>query len=177
MTSFPHTADSPFYLEIHYNRPKVTRVWFKGNPMGVDTIGKFMRRMSAKASLVGRFTNHSVRRSMCTQLVQAGVDSVLVTQLSGHKSVNSISSYATASLEQQQDMAKILQGERDRCNHLALSNPVPCAGISRAHALPPLDPPGTWPDSPRVPRGGAIRQCCGQRCAPTKCPVYGYEPH
>ena len=155
------TADSPFYLAINYNRPKVTSVWFKGNPMGVDTIGKFMRRMSAKAGLVGRFTNHSVRRSMCTQLVQAGVDSVLVTQLSGHKSVNSISGYATASLEQQQDMAKILRGERDRCNHLALRNPVPCAVISRPRALPPLDTPALGPlPAPGslgvVPSGNAV---------------------
>ena len=164
------TADSPFYLAINYNRPKVTSVWFKGNPMGVDTIGKFMRRMSAKAGLVGRFTNHSVRRSMCTQLVQAGVDSVLVTQLSGHKSVNNISGYATASLEQQQDMAKFLRREHDRCNHLALRNPVPCAGISSPRVLPPLCPLALGPlPAPgslgAVPSGSAVARGVPQQNA------------
>ena len=46
---------------------------------------------------------------MCTQLIQAGVEPVLIAQLSGHKNIASLSTYVTASLEQQEGMSNILQ--------------------------------------------------------------------
>ena len=89
--------DSPFYLAINTDRPTENSRWFKASPMGVDTIGKFMPRMAAKASLVGpKLTNHSVRRTMLSQLFHSGKDPVLISQLSGQKNPSSVINYAVA---------------------------------------------------------------------------------
>lgn len=106
-------ADAPFYLAVNTKcDPSMlnSRPWFKRQPMGPDRINKFMPRMAKAAGLQGRKTNHSVRRTMCTQLFQAGVPPTMIAQLSGHKNVQSISNYACASLNQQRAMCNILQG-------------------------------------------------------------------
>lgn len=103
--------DSPFYLGINYNRPSDDSPFFKKIPMGYDRIGSIMSRMAVRAGLVGHFTNHSVRRTMVSQLVRAGVAPILVAQLSGHKNVASLSYYATASEDQQRQMSALLQNQ------------------------------------------------------------------
>ncbi len=88
--------ESPFYLAINHTGWTPTSVrWFKCNPMGEDRLSRCMKIMAQKVGLVGKYTNHSVCRTMCTQLLQAGVAPTLITQLSGHKKINSLSSYAT----------------------------------------------------------------------------------
>ncbi len=79
--------------------------------MGQGRIGTIMSRMAFKAKLVGRFTNHTVRHTMCTHLLRASVSPSLIAKLLGHKNIGSFSLYATASVEQQQKMSAILQGQ------------------------------------------------------------------
>ena len=47
---------------------------------------------------------------MCSNLLQQNIPATLIAQLPGHKSVQSLSNYATASLDQQKEMCNILQG-------------------------------------------------------------------
>ena len=60
------------------------------------------------AGLPGRNTNHSVRRTGCTELLHAGVDPAMVAQYSGHKNINSVNNYAVASINQQKQICSIL---------------------------------------------------------------------
>ena len=123
--------ESPFYLAINYNRRSESAMWYKQSPMGVDRIGSIMSRMAKKAGLVGKYSNHSVRRTMCSQLIRAGVHPNLVAQLSGHRNVSSLARYATASIDQQKQMCQILQGNSSR--------PVTAAAGSNEEAL--IEPP------------------------------------
>jgi hypothetical protein len=109
-------AESPFYLAINYNPSKTTNKWFKALPMGKERLQKTMSRMACNAGLSGHYTNHSVRKTMCTQLLHAGVPPTTIIQLSGHKNVQSLNNYATASKDQQRNMSNILVGKKRSCN-------------------------------------------------------------
>lgn len=67
-----------------------------------------MKSMAKEAGFVGKFTNHSLRKTMCNTLLQAGVAPTLIQQMSGHKNVASISNYASASKKQQREMDDIV---------------------------------------------------------------------
>jgi hypothetical protein len=105
--------DSPYYLAINY-RP--LSIWYKAQAMGKERLQKVMSRMATNAGLDGHFTNHSVRRTMCSQLLHAGVAPTTIIQLTGHKNVQSLNHYATASKEQQKEMGRILTGEKRYAN-------------------------------------------------------------
>ena len=103
--------ESPFYLTINHNA-KSSENWYKNCPMGKNCIGSIMKKMSTKANLKGKFTNHSLRRTTCTMLVRAGIPLTTVAQLTGHKNIGSFLRYTTASKRQQQEILQILQGKR-----------------------------------------------------------------
>ena len=102
------SPNSPFFLGVNRNR-KPESPWFKAQPMGPDKLSSMMSRMAKSAGLTGRITNHSVRKSMCTQLLHAGIPPTTIMQLSGHKNVQSVNNYAVASTDQQKAMCDILQ--------------------------------------------------------------------
>ena len=77
--------------------------------MGVNRLSNIMSRVARRAGLAGKFTNHSVRRTMYNQLFQRGVKSDLIAQLSGHKNVGGLAPYTVASGCQQQGMSLMLQ--------------------------------------------------------------------
>jgi hypothetical protein len=105
-------ADSPFYLAVNYKPAQATNMWFKALAMGQERLQKTMARMATNAGLSGHYTNHSVRKTMCTQLLHAGVPPTTIIQLSGHKNVMSLNNYATASKDQQRCMSNILVGQK-----------------------------------------------------------------
>ena len=102
--------DSPFFLSVNHN-PK-QNIWYKAQPMGINMISTMMKRMCKSAGLNGKYTNHSVRKTMCGGLLHAGIHPNQIAQLSGHKNVQSLNSYAVASVEQQKTMSSILQRQR-----------------------------------------------------------------
>ena len=98
-----------FFLGVNWNRPKDSSQWYLDAPMGVNRLSNIMSRVARRAGLAGKFTNHSVRRTMCNQLFQRGVKSDLIAQLSGHKNVGGLTPYTVASGCQQQGMSLMLQ--------------------------------------------------------------------
>jgi integrase len=108
--------DSPFYLAINYKPATDINLWFKAQAMGSERLMKTMSRMAESAHLKGRYTNHSVRKTMCTQLLHANVAPTNIIQLSGHKNVQSLNSYAVASKKQQRHMTNILLGQKEQEN-------------------------------------------------------------
>ena len=67
--------------------------------MGKNKLGRLLREITSDANLEGRFTNHAVRKTGITNLLHAGVPTNLVQQVSGHKSIESLKNYASASTE------------------------------------------------------------------------------
>lgn len=68
----------------------------------------FVKTMCDKAGVEGQKTNHSARKTTVTSLVHAGVPPTQVMQISGHKNVQSINNYSSASIKQKKQMSKIL---------------------------------------------------------------------
>ena len=67
-----------------------------------------MSQAAREAGLKGKFCNHSVRKTSCTNLLHAGVVPTLIAQVSGHKNVDSLKNCAAASTKQQKDMSDML---------------------------------------------------------------------
>ena len=55
-----------------------------------------------------KIANHSVRKTSISRLLDAGVPENFVMQLSGHKNIQSLSSYKSASLQHQRSMSDTL---------------------------------------------------------------------
>ena len=101
--------DAPFYLAINHRAKNLdTQKWYKAAPLGKNKLGKLLKDIATEGNLKGKFTNHSVRKTGITNLLHAGVPPTLITQVSGHKNVESIKNYAYASAKQQKAMANIL---------------------------------------------------------------------
>ena len=100
--------DSPLYL-AGVKSPR-TEVWYKRQPLGVHSLGQFMKTMTDDVSLTDKHTNHSARRTMITALRYENVNPLDISQLSGHKNLKSIDSYSTASVEQQKEMSLKISG-------------------------------------------------------------------
>ena len=87
-----------------------------GCPGGMVT-GKIEPCISATKNLPlsasGKLTTHSVRKTCIKTLLDSGVSHNNVAQLSGHKSLKSLDSYAVASHQQQRQMSKILSGKEN----------------------------------------------------------------
>ena len=109
------SPESPFFLAVHHQRKPEDRIWFSKRPMGKNKIGQFLSSATKNLPLStsGKFTNHSVRKTCIKTLLDSGVSHNNVAQLSGHKSLKSLDSYAVASHQQQRQMSKILSGKEN----------------------------------------------------------------
>jgi len=83
--------------------------------MGKNKIGQFLSSATKNPPLStsGKFTNHSVRKTCIKTLLDYGVSQNNVAQVSGHKSLKSLDSYAVAPHEQQRQMSKLLSGKEN----------------------------------------------------------------
>ena len=150
------TPDSPFFVAVNNTWQYGTqRQWYKNSPMGQKLLSGVMKTMAHKAGLGDkRVSNHSVRKTMCTTLLQKNVPPTIIAQLSGHKNVASLSNYAVASGDQQKAMCAILQGRgtRSRPTSSAVSTapplPLECDTTSTPHPTHPAlsDSSSPFPD-------------------------------
>uniref|UniRef100_A0A8W8NP22 Tyr recombinase domain-containing protein n=1 Tax=Magallana gigas TaxID=29159 RepID=A0A8W8NP22_MAGGI len=104
---------SPFYLRVSRHPEKA---WYVNQPMGKNTIGNIVKVMCEAGGIQGRKVNHSERKTAISSLVHAGVPPTIIKQKSGHKNVNSINNYNTASNEQQRHMSSILTNYSSSCS-------------------------------------------------------------
>ena len=103
--------ETPFYLTPKGDplcTKNVKGIWYATMAMGVNSITKITPTMAKNSGITAKITNHSLRKTLCLILFSAHVDPTVIIQLSGHKNVNSVLNYATADMEQQQDMSEIL---------------------------------------------------------------------
>ena len=108
------TDDAPFYLAVNNVKSGSGKPWFKKAPVGVNKLNTLMKTMAQKAGLGPNFKNHSGRKTMIQTLVNNDVPPTDIMQLSGHKNVQSITSYSTVSQKQQLNMSHTLTGLSSR---------------------------------------------------------------
>ena len=78
------------------------------SPLGKNEIGKFLSTVAQKAGLHRErkwVTNHSVRKTCTTRLLNADIPENFVAQISGHKSMKSLQSYKSTSSNHQRRMS------------------------------------------------------------------------
>ena len=103
------TDEAPFYLAINNMATNFDKhAWYKVAPIGKNSLGSLLRHITIEGELKGRFTNHTARKTGITNLLHAGVAPSLITQFSGHKNVDSLKNYSSASTKQQREMANIV---------------------------------------------------------------------
>ena len=100
------SPQSPFFLGSIKN--PTTEVWYKTQAMGINHLTSMLKRMCTAAKITGKFTNHSIRRTTCSRLLDAGIHPNDVAQLTGHKNTQSLNSYATTRINKQRAMSEIL---------------------------------------------------------------------
>ena len=103
-----NNAESPFYLAINPRRRPGSSIWYMKAPLGKNEIGKLMKTAAQGAGLQGNITNHSVRKTCISRLMDAEVPVNYVAQLSGHRNLKSLDSYKAASVEHQRKVSMIL---------------------------------------------------------------------
>jgi len=104
------TDDAPFYLAVNSIKSGSCKPWFKKAPVGLNKLNTLMKTMALKTGLGPNFKNHSGRKTVIQTLVNNDVPSTDIMQLSGHKNVQSITSYSTLSQKQQLNMSRTLTG-------------------------------------------------------------------
>ena len=109
--------NSPFYLAVKHQRKQDDDVWNMRSPLAKNEIGKFLPTAAKNAGLQGRVTNHSVRKTCISRLLDEDVPDNFVAQLSGHRSLKSLNAYKSASHERQRRMSLALS--RSGSNQLA----------------------------------------------------------
>ena len=83
--------------------------------------------LSKAAKLPGNITNHSVRKACVSRLMDADIPENFVAQLSGHKNLESLDSYKSASTAHQRKML------------LVLSRSTPPSCVTGSKRLQPLE--------------------------------------
>ena len=83
------------------------------SPLGKNEIGKFLNKTADNAGFQragGKLSNHSVRKTSISRLLDANTPEIFVAQLSGLKNLQSLQSYKSASEQHQFQMTSVLSG-------------------------------------------------------------------
>lgn len=104
--------EDPFYLQTKTDSQIAssgTDIWFKREPLGVGSLGKFLPKACSIAGIAPR-GNHGVRATTVQRLREAKVPDDKIIQITGHKSVRTLAIYDTEKLSTQQhkEMQEIL---------------------------------------------------------------------
>ena len=120
-----NSSDSPFYLAINHRRKPNDNTWYMKAPLGKNEIGNLLKKAAERAGLQGNITNHSVRKTCISRLMDAEVPVNYVAQLSGHRNLKSLDSYKSASVDHQRKMSFVLAEQiSSTCSRQILDLPV-----------------------------------------------------
>ena len=115
--------DAPFFLAVNHSRAPDKPVWYNQAALRKNKIGEFFTKAAKNAGLPGNVTDHSVRKTCISRLLDAEVPVNYVAQLSGNKNLKSLDFYKTASDEHQRKMSLVLSSGKKKSP--IFSNAVP----------------------------------------------------
>ena len=112
--------------------------WYTGQPLGKNTMGVTMRRISEKAGLSQVYTNHCVHASCITKLAKGGTSDSVIMTTSGHQREECFLTYNRHSETQRKKTAAILDvDDLDDLNGvLALASPEDLTRLEQPASLP-----------------------------------------
>jgi len=144
-------------LAINYQRRPDNSIWYLKTPLGKNEIGKFKKIAAQAASLQGNITNHSVRKTCISRLMDAEVPVNYVGQLNGHKNLKSLDSYKAASVEHQRKMSLISSRSSEQSTPSTVSHLV-----QESSTVPVNLPKAVNPDKSFQPAGVFTGACIGK---------------
>ena len=100
--------EDPYYISTHSRgHPRPGEQWFRRQPIGVNKLGSIMKNMASAAKLSSekKLTNHSARKHLVQKLNNQNIP---LTQITGHRNIQSVNSYSTLSENQQRHISGIL---------------------------------------------------------------------
>ena len=102
------------------------QMWYTKQPLGVNTLGSMLSRISKDADLSRVYTNHSVRATTITALNDAGFETRVIMAVSGHRSEASVRNYCT-------DINQAQKRQTSNALQVALGNKIPMSPWSQNH--------------------------------------------
>ena len=90
------------------------KTWFTRQALGHNLLGSMMERISERAGLSKKYTNHCVRATAVTILKENGVEDRKVCLVTGHKSEKSLEHYNRPTTSECSDLAQYLDGKDPR---------------------------------------------------------------
>ena len=101
--------DAPQHaFSLQPSRTPTSKCWYTNRPLGHTTLGKTVTRLCHSAGITGFKTNHSLRATSTTRLYESGIDEQLVTERTGHRSLDGVSSYKRTTDSQREAVSDIL---------------------------------------------------------------------
>ena len=100
-------SSGPLYLQP-LQKPKPD-IWFSHQPVGVNTINRYMKDITMQAGLQTtqkNFTNHSMRKTVVKKLKKAGVATRDIAAITGHKSEESLRDYDDNDIGEHRELSK-----------------------------------------------------------------------
>ena len=125
------TDCSSFWQHPKEKHEESDSVWYCNSPLGKNTLGRYMSNLSKEAGLNKIYTNHCLRATCVTVLDKLGFESRHIMAVSGHKSENSLKSYAQVGPEKIKAMSNALSSVTGS----TLPEPEPPPGPSRESKL------------------------------------------
>ena len=87
------------------------KTWFNRQALGHNLLGGMMQRISERAGLSRKYTNHWVRATTVTLLQERGLEDRKVCLVTGHKAERSLLHYDKPGNAECNDLAKLLYGK------------------------------------------------------------------
>ena len=156
----------PFYLSIKRNRTLNDNIWFKTQPMGVNTISNMMKTTVAGTSLEEshkKFTNYSARNTTVSKLKKANVERSDILKVTGHRSVQSLNDYDEADEEEQRRLSTAIS-KRNHENPSAEKKRMAVSDISTT--VTPLAPVNMKVSVPHTLAGPSMTASKGNQFPP-----------
>ena len=97
---------SAFYLTPIKKTKSTT--WYSITAVGHNTLSQTVKRLCQEAGIQGFKTNHSLRVTNATRLLQSGVDEQLIMTRTGHRSVQGVRTYKRVSEDQKLALSTVL---------------------------------------------------------------------
>ena len=104
-------------LNAFYLKPlqkfKGKSVWYSTVPLGHNKLNSMVKIIMSEAGVEGYYTNHSLRATAVSRLLQNDVDDKLIKGVTGHRS-DALQGYKRETEEQLLKVSKIVQGQKEK---------------------------------------------------------------
>ena len=80
--------------------------WYENVPVGKNVLSSMVKIMSLEGGIAGK-SNHSLRASGATAMLQNGVPEKIIQKVTGHRSLEALREYERVSTDQNVQVSKV----------------------------------------------------------------------